>query len=203
MDIKYSVDDNGIAYTFLNGVKGTLNQMDVEILKYNMSKLEPNSVYVEIGSYLGCSGILAGHVMKGNALIYCHDIWFSNMEELSLESGPPPKTDDYFYKFYKNVKDNNLEHNIIPIRGDSSYTICIHGNESIDLAFIDGDHSYEGVLKDLEMIYPKMKPNSIILCHDATLGSSVDKAILEFAKSKNITDLRVHNPSSIISIVLK
>jgi hypothetical protein len=59
MDLKYEVVE-GIAFTYANGVKGTLNYYDTQALLYEMEALEPDSKYVEIGSYLGCSGVIAG-----------------------------------------------------------------------------------------------------------------------------------------------
>ena len=39
-------------------------------------------------------------------------------------------------------------------------------NRQIDVLFIDGDHSYEGVKKDFEMYSPLVKKNGIIAFHD-------------------------------------
>ena len=50
MDLQYEVVD-GIAFTYVNGVKGTLNGYDTQALLYEMKALEPDSKYVEIGSY--------------------------------------------------------------------------------------------------------------------------------------------------------
>lgn len=203
MNITHYVDENDNALTNLNGVIGTLTAHDTYVLKHYMSEAKPNSLYVETGSYLGCSGILAGLVMKGESLVYCHDIWVCNMNELSIDSGIPPIVDDYFYQFYKNVRDNKLQHKVIPIRGDSKYTLGIHEDKSIDLAFIDGDHSYEGALNDLQAIYPKMKSDGVILCHDCRPNSQVLKAITEFATSKGILNAEGFIGSSIVSINLK
>jgi hypothetical protein len=32
--------------------------------------------------------------------------------------------------------------------------------------FIDGDHTYEGVKRDIELYFPLLKPNGLILFHD-------------------------------------
>lgn len=39
-------------------------------------------------------------------------------------------------------------------------------HQSIDLLFIDGDHTYEGVKRDLEMYRPMVRPGGIIALHD-------------------------------------
>jgi predicted O-methyltransferase YrrM len=203
MDLKFECTDDGIAYTYVNGVKGTLNQADTNVLLSHYIQIPMNGKYAETGSYLGCSGVLAGLSSKHGTTIYCHDIWVDNMEELSNESGPPPKVDDYFYTFYENVLNNNLQNIVIPIRGDSAYTLNIHKDKSIDLAFIDGDHSYEGALKDFNTLLPKMKTNGIILCHDCHQNNDVMKALMEFCKENSIENATGFKNSSIIKITLE
>lgn len=113
-----------------------------------LMKMEsPNEIkkYVEIGSYLGCSTfIIANITSDSNVLIYAHDIWTESMEYLPTDSDPPPTVDDYFIKFYSEVIKRKFETSIIPIRGESNYTLNIHQNSSISLAFVDGDHSRLG-----------------------------------------------------------
>ena len=204
MDLKFEVTDDGMAYTHVNGVKGTLNEADTNVLLNHYIQLPMNSKYVETGSYLGCSGVLAGLSSKHGSTVYCHDIWFENINDITATgTRPPDGVDDYFYTFYENVLNNNLQNIIIPIRGDSVYTLNIHRDESIDLAFIDGDHSYEGALKDLNTVLPKMKKNGVILCHDCRPGSDVSKALREFCMKNEIQNASGFEHSSIVKIDLK
>ena len=122
------------------------------------------------------------------------------MVNLSVDGGPPPLVDNYFYKFYENVRNQDLEGVIIPVRGDSSYTLGIHKDDSIDLAFIDGDHSFAGVTRDLNAVLKKMKKDSFILCHDAQPNSDVYNAIVKFCENNNITELSGFENSSIVRI---
>ncbi len=39
-------------------------------------------------------------------------------------------------------------------------------DQSIDIVYVDADHSYEGVTKDLELWTPKVKTGGIISGHD-------------------------------------
>lgn len=105
------------------------------------------------------------------------------MDDLKSISNPPPIVDDYFVKFYEEVMNRNLERNIIPIRGDSRYTLNIHKDLSISLAFVDGDHSYEGCISDLRNLYPKMATGSLIYVHDYWLvetGNFVALCVRDF-----------------------
>ena len=131
--------------------KGTIVGPDAAIIsemaKELMTMESPDEIkkYVEIGSYLGCSTfIIANITSDSNVLIYAHDIWTESMEHLPTDSDPPPIVDDYFIKFYSEVIKRKFETSIIPIRGESNYTLNIHQNSSISLAFVDGDHSRLG-----------------------------------------------------------
>lgn len=204
MDLKFEVTDDGMAYTYVNGVKGTLNESDTNVLLNHYIQLPMNSKYIETGSYLGCSGVLAGLSSKHGSTVYCHDIWFENIEDITATgTRPPDGVDNYLFTFYENVLNNNLQNIIIPIRGDSAYTLNIHRDESIDLAFIDGDHTYEGALKDLDTVLPKMKKGGVILCHDCRPGSDVSKALREFCVKNEIQNASGFEHSSIVKIDLK
>jgi len=52
-------------------------------------------------------------------------------------------------------------------------------DESLDFIFIDGDHSYEGALRDFKNFYPKVKKGGIFAGHDIYIPT-VDKALKEF-----------------------
>ena len=119
-----------------------------------------------------------------------------------LKGGPPPQVDDYFYKFYQMVKDANMENRIIPIRGDSSYTLGIHDDQSLDMVFIDGDHSYEGCFNDLKTVWPKVKNGKPILVHDCSDGSEVAAAVRMFCTQMN-APLKTFGPVTTMVIIKK
>lgn len=58
----------------------------------------------------------------------------------------------------------------------------------LDVAFIDGDHTFEAVIKDLSFVLPKMKSGGMILCHDADSSSfpSVRNAIDAFCNGYSL-----------------
>jgi predicted O-methyltransferase YrrM len=54
-------------------------------------------------------------------------------------------------------------------------------NESVDLVFIDGDHSYEAVRNDLLSWFPKIKKSGVIMGHDYTgIHEGVSKAVKKY-----------------------
>ena len=153
-------------------------------------------IYAETGSYMGCSSILMASMLPPGSLIYAHDLWVDVASGESLsEDGLPPlnytEVDNYFYRFYDNVRQRGLESTIIPIRGDSSFTLGLHQEESLTFGFIDGDHSYEGVTRDLTAMYPRIKPGGVLLLHDVMntgdgIMNDAAKAMSNFCSLKDL-----------------
>lgn len=71
--------------------------------------------------------------------------------------------DPQFIERYRPEMDSTLE---TLLEGDST---VLHTtlNREYDAVFIDGNHSYEYVKKDLENYYPKVKTGGIVALHDA------------------------------------
>jgi len=57
--------------------------------------------------------------------------------------------------------------------------------DSLDFIFVDGDHSYERCVEDLELWYSKIRPGGLFSGHDFSLPG-VNKAIFDFRKRNNI-----------------
>jgi predicted O-methyltransferase YrrM len=65
-------------------------------------------------------------------------------------------------------------------------------DESLDFVFIDGDHSFEGALKDFQNYYPKIKKGGIFAGHDIQLDS-VRNALTYFLKERTNEVTGVNN----------
>jgi len=68
---------------------------------------------------------------------------------------------------------------------DSTQAWRRFSDESIDLLFVDGDHSFDGCLSDLRNWYPKVKPNGVILGHDYD-WETVRAAAQQFVREKGL-----------------
>lgn len=57
-------------------------------------------------------------------------------------------------------------------------------DESLDFVFIDGIHTYDGVITDCRNYYSKVKKGGLFAGHDFTMIPDVNRAVIEFAKEK-------------------
>ena len=70
------------------------------------------------------------------------------------------------------IESIDVESERATIRGDSHDLTTLSalrdalGDRAIDVLFIDGDHSYEGVRADFETFSPLVKPGGIVAFHD-------------------------------------
>src|SRR6185312_3332998 len=118
------------------------------------------TVCVEIGSALGKSASYIGMALKenGRGMLYAID--------------PHESTDwndvnavDSFKEFTRNISALGVREQVSIIRSYSDAAAC-RWKLPIDLIFIDGDHSYEGVKRDWELFLPHVKPTGIVIFHD-------------------------------------
>lgn len=75
----------------------------------------------------------------------------------------------------------------------SSEVVDMFEDGSIDFIFIDGNHSYEYVLEDLELYYPKVKNGGVITGDDYFMHEGdyegkkmVQEAVNDFAEKHSL-----------------
>lgn len=66
---------------------------------------------------------------------------------------------------------NKINSPVLRYDGDSHSETCrrwleLHLTDHVDLFFIDGDHSYEGIKKDIALVTSLVKPGTLIGFHD-------------------------------------
>lgn len=155
-----------------------------------VAKLPAGSVYVEVGTYRGGSAVLAA-LANPKIRIYAVDIWAGQNPDFEVFQ----RHTQYFP-------------NIVPIRVPleriESGPELIAAKENvkltdlkIDFLFVDGDHSYNAVLKDLR-IYDRY--SKFVCGHDFSYGSDVHAAALNYyngwsnAFPRNDVRVRIQRP---------
>ena len=130
-------------------------------------------VVVEIGSYLGASAvILAAGVGQRRGRVFCVDTW--NNE------GMAEGVRDTFAEFSRNIARH--ARTVLPVRGRSTAPPVVERiarTGGIDLLFIDGDHSYEGVLADWTTYRPMLTTGATIVLHDIGWAEGVQRVVEE------------------------
>jgi hypothetical protein len=137
-------------YTYL---EGTSLVIDIMLLKA-FARRFPNCAFLEIGSWRGESIANVHAVTKD-----CTSITLSAKE--MREMGIPEGFVQVHGIFSKNLEGlRTIEHNSMTFDFSSL-------NKKFDLIFVDGDHTYEGVLSDTKNVFDLRKgPDSVIVWHD-------------------------------------
>ena len=168
LDLFPSLNENIDTYSFL---AGTSLITDLILLK-SLARRYDSCAYLEIGSWRGESLVNMFDVTDD-----CTSLTLSNTEMKAM------KFSDGFIAAHGFFSDHietitKIEHN--------SHTYDFNQlNKKFDLIFVDGDHSYEGVLNDSQKVFPLLKnEKSIIFWHDygfdtENVRHSTLKAILD------------------------
>ena len=72
------------------------------------------------------------------------------------------------------------------IRKKSEEGARLVANNSVKLIYIDGDHTYDGVMKDLNAWWDKVNHKTGVICGDDIGWDGVKKACDDFFKNKNL-----------------
>lgn len=144
--------------TFIAGGSGVLDYMFLK----QIALMSGSKEYMEIGTYIGESiNILTD---------CCNKLYSVTLPEESLEN--------YFVQSKNADYQGRLSHNekIIHYYTDSKVFDFSKHADSVDLYFIDGDHSYQGVYSDTKNIFSNRNEQSIVVWHDFKLGQNEYRA---------------------------
>lgn len=129
---------------------------------------------LEIGSHLGASALYLGvAAAKRQGRLYCVDTWKND----AMSEG----SKDTWRKFQSNTA--TLSEYITPIRGRSTEFDYSLVEAPLDLVFIDGDHSYDGVKGDFEYLESLFAERPVIAFHDTTGREGVARFLGELLQS--------------------
>ncbi len=149
----------------------------------NLVKKNKNIEGCEVGVYKGeYSTQIINHFKKNGLSVKLHliDPW-------KVDSDFKEYGNEVLEKAYKEVKLKFQDMQNIKIHRENSESASKHfDNLSLDFAYIDGNHDYEFVKKDLEIWFPKIKPGGVIFGDDYLRPYGVNQAVSEFSFKYNL-----------------
>lgn len=141
--------------------------------------------FVEIGAWLGTStSFMAVEIINSGKKIKFDviDTWEGSINE--LESTHKLATETNIFEIFKKNLSSVIDY-INPIKMDSIEASKLYKDESLDFVFIDANHEYDFIRKDILTWLPKVKKGGYIGGHDYN-WPSVTKAVDEiFYEDKN------------------
>lgn len=141
-----------------------------------------NSVGAELGVF---RGEFTGQILERvkPKMLYLIDLWEydSEIHPANFDETPDMK------KSYEQVKKKfGKRYNVSIRKGDSREELKLLPDSSLDWAYVDADHRYEGVKGDLDAVIGKVKKNGIIAGDDYVEkeGWGVIRAVNEMIDGK-------------------
>ena len=163
-----------------------------------LQTMPKNSICVEIGVNRGNFSKLILKIVKPKKL-YLIDSWthFSGVKQNEA------KMNENYNKTLKRVK-NEIESGQVILKKESSLDVLSKFEDNFfDWIYVDGDHRYEFVKKDLELCYSKIKKNGFIAGDDynhqwGPKKIQVAKAVDEFINKDIVEVIQLKNEQFIL-----
>jgi predicted O-methyltransferase YrrM len=139
---------------FYEGIQGWFNFSSA--YKDAVQNAEPNSIFVEVGSWKGRSAaFMAVEIANSGKKIefHCVDHWKGSDEEAHEKD---PDRANLHAVFLRNIKPSPIK--IHTHKEDSVIAAGRFKDESVDFIWIDAGHDYDSVKADILAWWPKLKP---------------------------------------------
>jgi hypothetical protein len=180
-----------------------------DIYDHILERARDGAVFVEVGAYLGRSSLyLASRIQKSGKKIrlYVVDRWdgwlyddYGDDSDSDDESDGARESEDVFWHFIRNVRRAGVEDVIYPLKMPSEQAASLFEDGTLDFVFLDADHNYEAVRRDLEAWFPKVKRRGVLGGHDYLHQDfpGVRRAADEFFMEQELP-LQIHGTSFLV-----
>jgi predicted O-methyltransferase YrrM len=148
---------------------------------YKMIASKNYDIVVELGVWKGHSvTFLANQIKKlgFNGKIYAVDLWGDSYQWTEPKNKKLKSQVPVLYDIYTEVKKRGgVMDMITDLKGMSWEMAEKFEDGTVDFVFIDADHKYESVVKDIKAWLPKMREGGIISGHDYNNPCGVKQAV--------------------------
>lgn len=157
-------------FTFAQDYQGWMNYKDI-YRKIGASIPEGGS-FVEIGVFKGKSLAFIAEVcqMLGKKVdMVGYDLFEPNFGPgMRAFNFNPQTSEEWIAIVERNLAKSTVEEYRPRVKQAVSHeAAALHEDKSVDALWVDGDHSVEGVYRDLTAWLPKLKPSGILCGHDS------------------------------------
>ena len=161
-----------------------------------LGALKPARV-IEVGSWKGGSAIHMAQTLRAlgvDAEVVCVDTWLGApiawtsephlKASLRLRNGYPR----LYETFLRNVLDAGVADMITPLpaSSDGGYRVLKHFDVVADVIYIDADHEYDAVRRDLAHYFELLSPDGVLIGDDFGCWPGVTRAVEEFAEAHDL-----------------
>ena len=152
-----------------------MHNTEKKALNWIASRLESNSLVVEVGSFLGCSSAIMAHA-NPTLRIKSIDLFDKNTADAKIKNHYQTTSQNSWLKYFlgpgKIRSKSNVEHrlkhypNLEFLEGTSPDDFLNTDITDIDLYFEDGTHKNPGLGRNIDFWEPRVRPGGLILLHD-------------------------------------
>lgn len=158
---------------FYKDVPGFMSDSNLKCFNYVLEKNKDKEItWVELGSYSGKSAAycVVELLKRSHGFNFtCIDLWENGMLESFEKNTLPIQEYINYSKNFSHVAAKKFK------------------KGTVDVCYVDADHSYEAVTKDLEAWWPKLKSGADFIGDDYTKGfPGVQKAVHDFFMPRGI-----------------
>ncbi|MEP7165502.1 MAG: class I SAM-dependent methyltransferase [Ferruginibacter sp.] len=158
------------------------SQMNKEEMDCLQKYAHGKKLAVEIGTYMGVSATIIATALASDGMLYCIDPFESI----------PGKLNPGFKMATRLFRRNNITRKIKFLRGYSNDKKIIEQiPDQLDFILIDGDHSYEGLENDWQIVRSKVMIGGIICLHDTTIPAK--EPYRDFGSVKYFNEIIMHD----------
>ncbi|HEY7388476.1 MAG TPA: class I SAM-dependent methyltransferase [Bryobacteraceae bacterium] len=157
-------------------LSGWFTDVEAEVYRSLVSAIRSGTI-VEVGVWKGRSLSAILDVCRANQnRLYAVDTWRPDLRDAGYQEAA---VHDIGNVFLQNLCLLGHRATVEIIREDSARACDHFPDRSVDLVFLDADHSYESVRKDLLAWFPKVAKNGVLCGHDYTTRIGVRRAVDE------------------------
>jgi hypothetical protein len=177
--------------------------------RWQLVDLVPYTKAVEVGTHRGVFAEQLARVRRGLpgwGTLYCIDPWADppgyEAQAAMLGDGATGDRDADYREARRVLRPYLATDEVILIRGMSPEAAGAFDDGSLDLVYLDADHSYDGVRDDLAAWWPTVRPGGLLAGHDFLCpgevgggwGQYTQRAVTEFAAARDLDVFLVVEP---------